>query len=100
MHIRQSLSPILLAWAISYARADDTVYQDDSLSSTWQDWSWSSTISYNATDLKEGTSSILVNSSAYAALSLKDNTNFQGYAGLKFDISVLTPLGESYLNFH
>ena len=83
----------LAAWLISSVQADDVIYQDNALSSTWQDWSWSSTISYNATDIKQGSSgsSILVNSTAYAALSVKDNTNFQGYAGLQFDIAGDSP---------
>ena len=79
---------LLTASVISGALGDDVIYQDGALSSTWQDWSWSSTINYAATDLAEGSSSILVNSSAWAALSLKDNTNLQGYAGLQFDIAV------------
>ena len=88
MHLDLKASFILVSYLISSIRADDVLYSDGALSSTWQDWSWSSTINYAATDLAEGTSSISVNSSAWAALSFKDNTNFQGYQGLQFDIAV------------
>ncbi len=71
-------------------RADEAVYTDNALASGWQDWSWGSTIVYTATDMKEGISSISVNSTAYSALSLYDPTPFLTYAGLAFDISVGT----------
>jgi hypothetical protein len=83
-----STSAVLAAACALRVVADDIIYSDNALSSTWQDWSWSSTINYDATDLMEGTSSTLVNSTSYAALSLKDDTNFEGYAGLQFDIAV------------
>lgn len=77
-------------------RADEIVYADGdtAISSTWQDWSWGSTINYDATDITEGTSSISVNSTAYSALSLYDTaTGSLGttYAGLKFDIAGDSP---------
>ncbi|KAJ7604485.1 glycoside hydrolase family 44-domain-containing protein [Roridomyces roridus] len=68
--------------------ADLTVYVDNAIASGWEDWSWSSTINYDATDLFEGTSSISVNSQAYSALSLKyDGGLLNTYAGLRFDIA-------------
>ncbi|THG98524.1 hypothetical protein EW026_g3685 [Hermanssonia centrifuga] len=72
-------------------RADEAVYTDNALASGWQDWSWGSTIVYTATDMKEGISSISVNSTAYSALSLYDPTPFLTYAGLAFDISGAQP---------
>ena len=71
-------------------KADLTIYTDNALASGWEDWSWSSTINYAATDEFAGTSgsSISVNSSAYAALSVKLEGTFPGYAGLRFDIAV------------
>jgi hypothetical protein len=101
MHLHAWLP--LAAWLISAVSADDAVYTDSALSPTWQDWSWSSTITYNATDLFAGSSgsSILVNSSAYAALSLKDagtTPTFQGFAGLQFDIAGDNPDVVVYLS--
>lgn len=69
--------------------ADEVVYAGNALSSTWQDWSWGSTINYAATDVTDsGTSSISINSSAYSALSLYDTSVFSSFAGLKFDVAV------------
>ncbi|KAG6850170.1 hypothetical protein H0H93_016850, partial [Arthromyces matolae] len=69
-------------------KADDlTIYSDGSLASGWENWSWSSTIDFAATDLFEGTSSISVTSSAWAALSVKLEGTFPSYAGLRFDIA-------------
>lgn len=87
----------LLGVALLIARsvtADETVYADGAISSTWQDWSWGSTINYAATDIAEGTSSISVNSTAYSALSLYDTSAGSlgtTYAGLKFDIAGVSP---------
>ena len=78
----------LLATACLVAKADIVVYTDDVLASPWQDWSWSSTINYDATDLFEGTSSISVDSGDWAALSLYNPTPFPTAAGLEFDIAV------------
>ena len=76
-------------WLISNALGDDVVYQDGTLSLTWQDWSWSSTIDFAATDLYEGSSSISVTSDAWAALSFRlSQGTFKDYAGLRFDIAV------------
>lgn len=75
-----------------YVSGDEAVYTDGSISSTWQDWSWGSTIDYAATDLKVGASSISVNSTAYSALSLFDTSVFSNFAGLKFDVAVRHPL--------
>ena len=78
----------LLAAACILAKADIVVYTDNALASPWQDWSWSSTINYDATDLFEGTSSISVDSGDWAALSLYNPTPFPTAAGLEFDIAV------------
>lgn len=69
---------------------DITVYTDNALAAEWEDWSWSSTINYDATDAFEGTSSVSVNSEAWSALSLKYDGGplYTNYAGLKFDIAV------------
>lgn len=75
--------------AVAVVRADDIlVYQDGALASQWQDWSWGSTISYDATDIAEGSSSISITSQAYSALSLYYPTPFGNFAGLEFDIAV------------
>jgi hypothetical protein len=76
---------LLLAFV---AHGDEVVYTDNALADGWQDWSWSSTISYDATDMFEGTSSISVTSQAWSALSLKAPSSFSDMAGLKFDVSV------------
>ncbi|KAF8969727.1 glycoside hydrolase family 44-domain-containing protein [Flammula alnicola] len=59
----------------------------------WENWSWSSDINFAATDEFAGASgsSISVNSSAYAALSVKLEGTFPGYAGLRFDIAGMQP---------
>ena len=77
----------LLALA-QLARADQVIYSDDSLSNGWQDWSWSTTSDYAATNIKEDASSLSVNSGAWAALSLKSSGTIGGFAGLRFDIAV------------
>ncbi len=86
---------LLLAFVFAAVKADLVVYSDDVLPSPWQDWSWGSTINYDATDLAEGSSSISVTSDAYSALSLYNPTPFPSYVGLSFDISV-----REYLLFH
>ena len=93
------LSFICSALLIGCAFADEDVFIDNALSSTWQDWSWGSTISYTATDVKMGTTSISVTSDAYSALSLYDTSIFGGkFAGLKFDLAVSSSVYLSY--FH
>ena len=74
--------------AARLARADLPVYTDGALAAGWEDWSWGSTINYDATDLYEGTSSISVTNEAWSALSLKLEGLFSQYAGLRFDIAV------------
>ncbi|KAJ7752639.1 glycoside hydrolase family 44-domain-containing protein [Mycena metata] len=75
---------LLVAWAV----ADDiTVYTDAALAAGWENWSWSSDINFEATDLFEGTSSISVNSEAWSALSVKLEGTFPTYQGLRFDIA-------------
>ena len=86
-------SVVLLALGIG-AAADQTVYAavDGALASGWENWSWSSTIDFASTDGPGGLEAISVSSSAYAALSLYDETPFaNNYAGLRFDISGSEP---------
>jgi hypothetical protein len=71
-----------------FVRADLPIYTDGNLASGWENWSWGSDINFAATDLFEGTSSMSVNSTQWAALSVKLEGNFQNYAGLRFDIAV------------
>lgn len=86
------LAAFVLAAAISKVAADDLdVYTDSNVNSGWENWSWSSTIDFAATDLFAGSSgsSISVNSEQFAALSLfYDISAIKGYAGLQFDIAV------------
>jgi len=72
------------------ATEDLPVYTDAALAPKWENWSWSTDINFAATDLFVGTSgsSISVSSAAWAALSLKLEGTFPGYAGLRFDIAV------------
>ncbi|KAF5377193.1 hypothetical protein D9615_006454 [Tricholomella constricta] len=79
--------------APALVRADDLViYNDGALASGWENWSWSSTLDFAATDLFVGTSSISIASTEWAALSLKlGSTTFQSYAGLRFDIAGAQP---------
>jgi hypothetical protein len=73
------------------ALADTSVYSGGALASGWENWSWSSTIDFASVSGPGGTSAISVTSDAYAALSVKDESNFQGLAGLRFDISGAQP---------
>ncbi|KAK7449720.1 hypothetical protein VKT23_013195 [Stygiomarasmius scandens] len=78
--------------ALQLVQADDlTIYQDGSLAAGWENWSWSSTIDFAATDLFLGTSSISVTSDEWAALSVKLEGTFPQYAGLRFDIAGAQP---------
>lgn len=75
--------------ALTFVKADNLpIYTDGALASGWENWSWSSTIDFAATDLFVGTSSMSVDSSAWAALSVKLEGTFPTYAGLTFDIAV------------
>lgn len=79
-----------MAATISGVVGDDLdVYVDASLATGWENWSWSSTINFAATDIVSGSSgsSISVTSDAWAALSLYNSAPFKTYAGLKFDIA-------------
>lgn len=79
------------ALAVIHAvKCDLVIYTDGALASGWEDWSWSSDINYAATDEFAGTSgsSISVNSTEWAALSVKYEGTFPSYAGLRFDIAV------------
>jgi len=72
------------------ATEDLSIYTDNNLAQGWENWSWSSDINFAATDLFSGASgsSISVNSSQWAALSVKLEGTFPDYAGLRFDIAV------------
>ncbi|KAG8961586.1 hypothetical protein FRC05_005918, partial [Tulasnella sp. 425] len=78
------LAPLLLAWAAS---ADLDVYVDGALASGWENWSWSTTFNFAATDLYEGLSSISATSDAWAAASFKLEGQFNTYAGFQFDFA-------------
>jgi hypothetical protein len=69
-------------------KADLPIYTDGALASGWENWSWNSDINFAATDLYEGTSSMSVNSTAWAALSLKLEGTFPNYAGMRLDFAV------------
>ncbi|KAF8197464.1 glycoside hydrolase family 44-domain-containing protein [Pholiota molesta] len=79
--------------ALHAVKADIAIYTDAALASGWENWSWSSDINFAATDEFAGTSgsSISVNSSAYAALSVKLEGTFPSEAGLRFDIAGTQP---------
>lgn len=75
---------------VSGADTDISIYADDALGQGWQNWSWNTDVNFAATDIVSGSSgtSLSVRSDAWSALSLKLETNFAGYAGLRFDIAV------------
>lgn len=77
-------------FAASCVIADEIIYADNSLTSGWQDRSWGSTIVYNATDTKKGSTSISVDSTPNSAFSLYSDSIFSTFAGLKFDLAVRT----------
>ncbi|KAJ6483211.1 glycoside hydrolase family 44-domain-containing protein [Mycena sanguinolenta] len=87
--MRALVQLLQLAGLAAYVIAQDiTIYTDNALAAEWEDWSWGSTINYAATDLYEGTSSISLNSTAYAGFSVKyDGDPFSNYQGLRFDIA-------------
>uniref|UniRef100_A0A0W0EXF2 Glycoside hydrolase family 44 catalytic domain-containing protein n=1 Tax=Moniliophthora roreri TaxID=221103 RepID=A0A0W0EXF2_MONRR len=87
---RLKLVSLVLA-AVQLVKADLTVYQDGALASGWENWSWSSTLDFAATDIFEGLSSVSVTSEAWAALSVKLEGTFSQYAGLRFDIAGAQP---------
>ncbi|KAF9053082.1 glycoside hydrolase family 44-domain-containing protein [Panaeolus papilionaceus] len=74
--------------SVAAATSDLNVYTDNSLSSGWENWSWSTDLNFAATDIISGASgsSISVRSDAWAAFSLKLEGTFPDYAGMKFDI--------------
>ena len=80
-----------IALVVAVARAEQYIYLDDSLSSGWENWSWSTVISFAATDgpgSGSGTS-LSVKGDPWAALSFKESTgSFGNFAGFKFDIAV------------
>ncbi|THH33310.1 hypothetical protein EUX98_g939 [Antrodiella citrinella] len=92
-----SLSLLVLLSLATWGAADQIIYTDDALSNGWQDWSWGSTLNYSATNIKEDASSLFVNSTAWAALSLKSSGTIQGFAGLRFDIAGDNPPIQFYI---
>ncbi|PPQ74923.1 hypothetical protein CVT24_003000 [Panaeolus cyanescens] len=78
---------------VAGADSDINIYTDDSLAQGWQNWSWNTDLNFAATDIISGTTgtSISVRSDAWSAFSLKLETNFAGYAGLRFDIAGAQP---------
>ncbi|KAF9051974.1 glycoside hydrolase family 44-domain-containing protein [Panaeolus papilionaceus] len=78
---------------VSGADTDISIYADDALGQGWQNWSWNTDVNFAATDIVSGSSgtSLSVRSDAWSALSLKLETNFAGYAGLRFDIAGAQP---------
>lgn len=88
MLLRLLKATAFFALALSNVNADLPIYTDGALAEGWENWSWGSTIDFAATDLFLGSSSISVNSTAYAALSLYYEGTFPDYAGLQFDIAV------------
>jgi phosphatidylinositol glycan class B len=91
MRFGSKLVAFALAASISkVAAADLDVYIDNNIATDWQDWSWSSTIDFAATDIFSGSSgtSLSVTSDPWSALSLYNPNTFKGYAGLQFDVAV------------
>ncbi|KAH6918404.1 glycoside hydrolase family 44-domain-containing protein [Coprinopsis sp. MPI-PUGE-AT-0042] len=85
---RAAFGSVLILVRLVNALDDRIIYQNDALTSGWENWSWSSEINFAATDMYAGTSgtSMSVKSTEWAALSLKHNDPFNTYAGLRFDI--------------
>ena len=88
------LQAVLLAATLLRVAADQVIYSDDTLSNSWQDWSWGTTLNYAATNIKEDSSSISVDSTAWSAFSLKSPSTIGSFAGLRFDIAVWTLVTE------
>ncbi|CAL1698040.1 unnamed protein product [Somion occarium] len=97
MTFLSSLRILLVASSLSAVIADQVIYSDDALSNGWQDWSWGTTLDYSATNVKEDASSIAVNSTAWAALSLKSLSTIGSFAGLRFDIAGDQPELQFYI---
>ncbi|KAK7688489.1 hypothetical protein QCA50_008027 [Cerrena zonata] len=91
------LRSVFLAATLLRVAADQVIYSDDSLSNGWQDWSWGTTLDYAATNIKEDSSSISVNSTAWSALSLKSPSTIGSFAGLRFDIAGNQPEVQIYI---
>src|ERR1043166_1343706 len=90
-HIRITalVGAIALIATPSSLRADSTVYSD-SLSNTWQNWSWSTTVNFNnSSPVNGGTRSMAVTYNvAWAGLYLHSNAvlNASDYVTLRFAI--------------
>lgn len=90
MVLRLSNLALLASLAFKLVRADSYIFADGagSLETGWENWSWSTTLTFSDTTMNEGSSSLYVVSTAYGALSLKDENTFgNSYAGMRFDIS-------------
>jgi hypothetical protein len=98
MLLRFSSIAFSLWLVVASVRADLDVYVDGALASGWENWSWGTDIDPAATDIFEGTSSLSVTSTAWAALSLKlEGVIGNSYAGLRFDISGDNPPIQFYI---
>lgn len=88
--------------ALQAVKSDLAIYTDANLAQGWENWSWSTDINFAATDEFAGTSgsSISVNSSQYAALSVYYEGTFPDYAGLRFDIAVCDLFSLVYMAPH
>ncbi|KAF9051973.1 glycoside hydrolase family 44-domain-containing protein [Panaeolus papilionaceus] len=86
--------------SVAGADSDIGVYINDALSTGWQNWSWNTDVNFAATDIVAGSSgtSASIRSDAWSALSLKLDTNFSGYAGLRFDIAGSQPEIQIYFD--
>lgn len=85
---------LLASIAASVVHADTSIFVDGggALASGWENWSWSTNLTWAATDIDEGKSSLLVSSGSYAALSVKSDVGYlTTWAGLKFDIAGSQP---------
>ncbi|KAI9034507.1 glycoside hydrolase family 44-domain-containing protein [Hyaloraphidium curvatum] len=78
---------VILGTLASVALADEAIY-GDSLSSAWENWSWSSTINFASTaSPKQGTAAIRAVLGQWGALSLKKTTGTIVGSGLEFWIA-------------
>ncbi len=76
---------LLIGWtATARAQTEEPVYVDV-LENGWQDWSWATTQTSNASPVHAGTASIRVQAGAYQAISLHhDAFDTSPYAGVSF----------------
>ncbi|EFI28340.1 hypothetical protein CC1G_13870 [Coprinopsis cinerea okayama7 len=87
--LNRVFSSLLLLVGLVCALDDLTIYQNDGLTSGWENWSWNTETDFANSELYAGESgtSLAVKSSEWAALSLKGSATISDYAGLRFDIA-------------